>query len=97
MELTDKKILITGGSAGIGKAIIKELSNYGVKDIAVMGRTAEKLDALEEQWPAIQFIKIQGDASRLEDVKTAVKNVQEEWGGLDILVNNAGTVSAGLL
>jgi len=97
MELTNKKIFITGGSAGIGKAIIKELSNYGVKDIAVMGRTAEKLDTLEEQWPSIQFIKIQGDVSRLEDVKTAAKTVEDEWGGLDILVNNAGAVSAGLL
>jgi short-subunit dehydrogenase len=97
MKVTNKKVFITGGSAGIGQAIIEELINYGVNDIAVMGRTAEKMAALEEQFPSVEFLKIQGDVSKLEDVKSAVQTVKEEWGALDILVNNAGVVSAGLL
>ncbi|MDZ7690143.1 MAG: SDR family NAD(P)-dependent oxidoreductase [Balneolaceae bacterium] len=97
MTLSNKKILITGGSAGIGKALIEELSGHGTTDIAVMGRTAEKLDALEDQFPSVRFLKIQGDVSVLNDVKEAVTTVQEEWGALDILINNAGVVSAGLL
>lgn len=60
MTLSNKKILITGGSAGIGKALIEELSGHGTTDIAVMGRTAEKLDALEDQFPSVRFLKIQG-------------------------------------
>ena len=97
MELTNKKIFVTGGSAGIGKALIEELSTHGVKNIAVMGRTAGKLDELEKQFPEIRFIKIQGDVSNLDDIKNAVERVKNEWGALDILVNNAGVVSAGLL
>lgn len=46
MNLEDKKVLITGGSAGIGKSIIKELVERGVQDIAVVGRRKETLDAL---------------------------------------------------
>lgn len=97
MKLSNKKILITGGSAGIGKALIEELSKKGVTDIAVMGRSAGKLHALEEQFSSVRFLNIQGDVSQLDDIKKAVKRVKEEWGTLDILVNNAGVVSAGLL
>lgn len=97
MNLTNKKVFITGGSAGIGKSLIEELSKYDVKQIAVMGRTAEKLDALDDQFTAIEFLKIQGDVSRLDDLKKAGRIVKEEWDALDILINNAGVVSAGLL
>lgn len=97
MKLSEKKILITGGSAGIGKALIEELSMKGVTDIAVMGRTAGKLDLLEEQFPSVSFLKIQGDVSQLADIKNAGETVRMEWGALDILINNAGVVSAGLL
>lgn len=62
-----------------------------------MGRTAEKLEALERDFPSVKFLKIQGDVSRLDDIKAATQTVKEEWGTLDILINNAGVVSAGLL
>lgn len=97
MKLPGKKILITGGSAGIGKALIGELSKKGVTDIAVMGRTARKLDRLERDFPSIRFLKIQGDVSRRDDIAHALEVVREEWGELDMLVNSAGVVSAGLL
>lgn len=97
MKLTNKKVFITGGSAGIGKSLIEEFSTHGVKQFAVMGRTPEKLDVLEEQFPSVRFLKIQGDVSKLDDVRNAAKTVKEKWGALDILINNAGVVSAGLL
>ncbi|MFH5832932.1 SDR family NAD(P)-dependent oxidoreductase [Halalkalibaculum sp. DA3122] len=97
MRLSNKNVLITGGSAGIGKALIEELSVKDITDIAVMGRTVEKLDDLEDQFPSARFLKIQGDVSVLSDVKEASKTIKQEWGSLDILINNAGVVSAGLL
>lgn len=97
MKLSNKKILITGGSAGIGKAMVKEFSKRGVTDIAVMGRTDKKLDELEKEFPSVQFLKIQGDVSQLKDIKNATIIVKEEWDALDILINNAGVVSAGAL
>ncbi len=97
MNLSNKKILVTGGSAGIGKALIEEFSKKGVTDIAVMGRTADKLNTLEEEFPLVNFLKMQGDVFNLADIKNVSKRVKEEWGMLGILVNNAGVVSAGLL
>ena len=97
MKLSDKKVFITGGSAGIGKAIIENLIEKGITDIAVMGRTAAKLDDLEEAFPSADFLKIQGDVSQLKDVKSASQTIRTRWGALDMLINNAGVVSAGLL
>lgn len=97
MKLANKKVFITGGSAGIGKSIIEELVNYGVNEIAVLGRSLEKLQALENQFPSVDFLTIQGDVSDLNDIREAVNIVNEKWNALDILINNAGVVSAGLL
>lgn len=97
MELANKKIFITGGSAGIGKALIEKLSDKGVTDIAVMGRRAKKLDALERDFPSVRFLNIQGDMSHPDDIQKAVNHVTDSWSALDILINNAGVVSAGQL
>jgi len=97
MKLANKKVFITGGSAGIGKSIIEEMTSRGVTEIAVMGRTSGKLDSLEGQFPSVEFLKIQGDISKLDDVKKAAQTVKKQWNSLDILVNNAGVVSADLL
>jgi short-subunit dehydrogenase len=97
MDLSNKKVFITGGSAGIGKAIIEQLTQKGVNQIAVMGRTAAKLDDLENAFPSAQFLTVQGDVSQLDDIKKAAQKVTDEWGALDMLINNAGVVSAGQL
>ena len=47
MNLSHKKVLITGGSAGIGKALIHELILQGVKEFAVVGRRQDKLEKLK--------------------------------------------------
>lgn len=97
MNLENKKILITGGSAGIGKSIIAELVQRGVQDIAVLGRRKEALDALQSDFPGANFLTIQGNVSSPEDLDRTVATISEKWGTLDILINNAGVVSAGLL
>lgn len=97
MELKNKKVLITGGSSGIGKAIIKELIAKGVTDFAVIGRKKEKLQKLQTEFASANFLLLQGDISKAEDLDKAVDEISEEWGKIDILINNAGVVSAGLL
>ena len=97
MELKNKKVLITGGSAGIGKAIVKELIRHGVRDIAVVGRKKEHLEMLKAELKSINLITIQADVSAIEDLNKVVSAIQHEWGMVDILINSAGVVSAGLL
>ncbi len=90
-----KKVVITGGGSGIGKAIIAELSNEGVRDFAVWGRNVEKLKTLESIYPDANFILFSGDVSVLKDVQKFTKILEEKWGDVDILINSAGVVSAG--
>ncbi|PPK98925.1 SDR family NAD(P)-dependent oxidoreductase [Parapedobacter indicus] len=97
MELKNKKVLITGGSAGIGKAIAKELIQHGVRDIAVVGRKKEPLEMLKAELKSADLVTIQADLSVTEDINNVVSAISQEWGMLDILINSAGVVSAGLL
>lgn len=97
MDFNNKKVLVTGGSAGIGKAIIKELLERGATDIAIFGRRKEPLENLKKEFPTANFLLLQGDVSKPEDLDSIIGQINQEWGELDILINNAGVVSAGLL
>lgn len=97
MELKNKKVLISGGSAGIGKSLIKELTAHGVQDIAVIGRRKDPLEALKSELNGVNFLTNQGNVAEPADLERALSEIKEKWGELDILINNAGVVSAGLL
>jgi len=97
MKLKDKKVLITGGSAGIGKAIVEQLIQHGVNDIAVVARNNEHLEALKIDLKPVNILTIQADISSVEDLDKVVAVISQEWGMLDILINSAGVVSAGFL
>lgn len=97
MDLRQKKVFITGGSAGIGKSFVKELIKRGVENIAVMGRRREPLEHLKQDFPKVQFLLIKGNVAQQTDLEEAIERIANEWNELDILINNAGVVSAGLL
>jgi NAD(P)-dependent dehydrogenase (short-subunit alcohol dehydrogenase family) len=97
MNFEKKHILITGGSSGIGKAIISELYRRGARGFAVIGRNTKKMQALGSEFPEAKFIYLPGDIARPEVIRNSIAELRKEWGGLDILINNAGVVSAGPL
>ncbi len=97
MNLKNKKVLVTGGSAGIGKALIAELISKGVHDFAVMGRSKEKLEDLSSEFKNANFILVQGDVAQLSDIVKLVETVEKKWGSVDVLINNAGVISTGEL
>lgn len=97
MDFTTKKILITGGSSGIGKALIAELYGRGARQFAVIGRDLEKMRALQQAFPEGRFLFIAGNLAEPASVRDSIDRIGKEWGGLDILINNAGVVSAGAL
>ena len=95
--MQDKRILISGGTSGIGLAAAKLFAAAGAK-VALMGRDAERGErALAELAVGKQAVFVQGDVSRLQDCQRAVKQVVERWGGLDVLVNSAGIYVEGAL
>ncbi|HET6254722.1 MAG TPA: SDR family NAD(P)-dependent oxidoreductase [Puia sp.] len=97
MSFENKKILITGGSSGIGKAIISELYRRGARQFAVIGRDLKKMQALGSEFPEAKFLYLPGDVAKPEVIGKVIGELRKEWGGLDILINNAGVVSAGAL
>jgi 3-oxoacyl-[acyl-carrier protein] reductase len=86
MIIKDSKILITGGSSGIGKATAKLLADSGAK-IAITGRDKDKLDAVAKE---INVIAIHADVAKEEDIEQTYKIFIDNFGTLDCLINNAG-------
>ena len=86
MDLNRKKILVTGGSAGIGKATAEMLIATGAK-VAITGRDKEKLCKVADE---IGAVAVDLDQSVYGDISAKLKDVIQKLGGLDVLVNNAG-------
>jgi len=82
-----KKILITGATGGIGKAIVKKfLSLEGT--VLATGTNTEKLDSLKKEFPTINILKF--DISEHSKIEEFIENVGSQLVGLDVLINNAG-------
>ncbi|MWC28685.1 SDR family NAD(P)-dependent oxidoreductase [Paenibacillus sp. MMS18-CY102] len=93
-RLQNKVALVTGGSRGIGAAIVLRLAEEGA-DIAI-NYTSERSEALanavKEQVTALdrRAIVVRGDVGVKADVEAIFEKVEQELGDVDILVNNAG-------
>ena len=85
----DKVVAITGGSEGIGKALIDALIPLGAK-IATCGRNQDKLYNLQVQYSNHLLHSIVADVSRYDDCKNFINSTIDTFGGIDILINNAG-------
>ncbi|HSD63078.1 MAG TPA: 3-oxoacyl-[acyl-carrier-protein] reductase [Ignavibacteriaceae bacterium] len=105
MERKTKRAIVTGGTRGIGRAIVKELaakSCCGVlfSDVAFIYNTCDECaEELEKEVGSLDT-KIYGfkaDATSLEDAQKTVDEAIRKLGGIDILVNNAGITRDNLL
>jgi len=97
MRLKGKKVLITGGSRGIGRCMIAELIKQGVEDIAVVARDKKNLKRLAADFEGTNFLFTRGDVGDIGVLREMSSKIEDQWGYLDILINNAGIVSAGAL
>lgn len=86
MNLKDARILVTGGSLGIGKAAAQVLIEAGAR-VAITGRHEERLHKAAK---AIGAVAIVADAGNPKDVDRTFEVVHAQLGGLDVLINNAG-------
>ncbi|MBE9583464.1 3-oxoacyl-ACP reductase FabG [Mucilaginibacter sp. JRF] len=91
-KLANKVALVSGGSRGIGAAIVRRLAADGAKVAFTYSRSAEKADAIVAEINAAggSAIAISADSSIAADIINSVNKTVAEFGGLDILVNNAG-------
>ena len=86
MNLNGATVLITGGSAGIGRAIAASLADAGAR-VAITGRNEQKL---AEAATALGAHPILADVTSEADVLRTYEEVMRTFGHLDVLVNNAG-------
>ncbi|CCH43074.1 3-oxoacyl-[acyl-carrier-protein] reductase [Wickerhamomyces ciferrii] len=95
-RLTNKIILITGASAGIGESTAwdyAKASNGEIK-LILTARRIERLESLEKdlstQFPQIKILTKQLDVSNLKDIESFFQSLPTEFQDIDILINNAG-------
>ncbi len=88
-----KKIaLVTGATAGLGKAIALRLAKEGF-DVIITGRRSQRLEELEKEIEVKYESKVYSlcfDIRNYSEVEEAIKSLPEEWQNIDVLVNNAG-------
>ncbi|MGL6094480.1 MAG: 3-oxoacyl-ACP reductase family protein [Fimbriiglobus sp.] len=98
MLFKDQVAVVTGGSRGIGKAVVLALAREGAKVAFVYRGSADAAAALEAEIAAAGGIAKahQGDVADPTTAKRIVDAVVSEWGRVDILVNNAGVIRDGL-
>lgn len=85
-ELSGRNAFVTGGTKGIGEAIVKRLRQAGATVITTARTLPQNLE--------LPGLFVQADISTPEGVKSVVENVFSSIGGIDILINNVGGTSA---
>ena len=101
----NKRAIVTGGTRGIGRAIVKELASKsccGVlfSDVAFIYNSCDECaDELQQEInnPATKILAFKADATSLEQAEATVNEAIEKLGGVDILINNAGITRDNLL
>jgi len=98
IDLSGKRVIVTGASRGIGLAIAKSFAEEGAR-VAVCARNAESIEATGRELAtrAQAVIARAVDVTDTEGVKAFVDEVAATWGGVDVLVNNAGQGRGGNL
>ncbi|MFT3908275.1 MAG: SDR family oxidoreductase [Ferruginibacter sp.] len=92
----NKVVAITGGSSGIGKALVEQLLKLGAK-VATCARNQDKLYDLQLQYSSAPLHCIVADVSNYNDCKMFIDSTIKQFGGIDILINNAGISMRALL
>lgn len=98
-NIKDKRIVVTGGTTGIGKAIADVLVSLGGR-VLIFGRDHEDFKNavadIKKQFPDSEVYGTPADVTKKEDVEKIFEIVDTELGGIDILINNAALAASGI-
>jgi len=90
IDFTGKRVLVTGGSRGIGRAIVEMFLETGAR-VALNGSTeASTQKAIEEFGAGDRVVAAPGSVAKVADCERIVATAVARLGGLDVLINNAG-------
>ena len=85
-DLSGLRVAITGGTSGLGLALVRELVSRGAR-VAFVARTRERVEQVVRENPGAHGIV--GDVSAKNDIYPMAIQITGELGGLDVLINNA--------
>ena len=97
VRMDGRKAIITGGSAGLGKAMAMEFNRSGA-DVAIVGRRQATLEAAKAEIEAVgngKILAIRADIRLATDCNRVVSEAEAALSSIDILINNAGTSQRG--
>jgi 3-oxoacyl-[acyl-carrier protein] reductase len=104
METKTKKVIVTGGTRGIGRSIVEELSSrvsgsLHLYDIAFVYNSCVECaeEIISEIKPPVKIFAFKSDVTSFSEAQATVDTAVEKLGGVDILVNNAGITRDNLL
>lgn len=90
IDLSDRTAFITGASRGIGEATARKLASYGA-NVVLSARSQSDINRIAAEIGP-QALALPCDVASYDEVKNAIAQARNHFGGLDILVNNAGTI-----
>lgn len=97
MNLNGKKIIVTGGSRGIGAAIVQSLAEAGAHVAFTYSSKEESAKNILSSLKGEGHFYVQMDVSNEDSVNKGIELIQKQWSEIDGLVNNAGITKDGLL
>ncbi|MFG1706580.1 SDR family NAD(P)-dependent oxidoreductase [Nonomuraea sp. M3C6] len=95
LRLAGKKAIVTGGTRGIGRAIVLALAQAGADVITCYRQEGEAADQLARELKELgdQHHVIKADVGKPEEIERLVEECRSRFGSLDVVVNNAGAIS----
>ena len=99
LPLAGQVALVTGGSRGIGAAIVRRLARDGADVVFSYSNSPDRAEQVSGDVEALgrRVLAVRADQARTVDVERLVKTAHEAFGRLDILVNSAGVCVTGVV
>lgn len=89
MDFQNRKVLVTGGSRGIGRALTQRLVELGA-DVVIIGRDADALEKAVGEYPSGKVVSLQADLSKHKGVDRLINEISKDHPDISVLINNAG-------